>query len=137
MNFEIVYSENQTNEVATQLIKNVPSKVLCFYGQMGAGKTTLIKEIVKQLGASDEANSPTFGIVNEYFNTKDELISYHFDFYRLNDEAEAYDFGIEDYFNSDVWVFMEWPEKIESLLPVDSVKIRLEVIDNTTRKLSF
>lgn len=134
---QIEYTEAQIEIVAAQIIENVPNKTLCFYGQMGAGKTTLIKALVKLLKGSSEANSPTFGIVNEYFDSKEDLIAYHFDFYRLNDESEAYDFGIEDYLNSDVWIFMEWPDKIASILPEDSVKIGIEVINPTTRRLTF
>lgn len=134
---QITYSENQINEVALQLIQQVPSKALCFYGSMGAGKTTLIKALVKHLGGTSDANSPTFGIVNEYHRKNDELLAYHFDFYRLNNESEAFDLGIEDYFNSDVWLFIEWPEKIQSILPYDALKITIEVLDSKTRKLSF
>lgn len=133
----ISYIEDQIADVAEQLIQEVPSKVLCFHGDMGAGKTTLIKAIVRQLGAVDEANSPTFGIVNEYHNDDETLLAYHFDFYRLNDENEAYDLGIEDYFNTDAWLFMEWPEKITAILPLDAVHIQIEVVDFKTRKLSF
>jgi tRNA threonylcarbamoyladenosine biosynthesis protein TsaE len=134
---QITYSESHINEVAHQLIQQVPSKALCFYGQMGAGKTTLIKALVKHLGGAGDVNSPTFGIVNEYYKDNDELLAYHFDFYRLNNEGEALDLGIEDYFNSDVWLFMEWPEKIPSILPYDAIKITIEVVDSETRKLSF
>lgn len=134
---QITYSESHIKDVAHQLIQQVPSKVLCFYGQMGAGKTTLIKALVKHLGGAGDANSPTFGIVNEYHKDNDELLAYHFDFYRLNNETEALDLGIEDYFNSDVWLFMEWPEKISSILPYDAIKITIEVLDSETRKLSF
>jgi len=133
----ISYIEDQIADVAEQLIQEVPSKVLCFHGDMGAGKTTLIKAIVRQLGAVDEANSPTFGIVNEYHNDDETLLAYHFDFYRLNDENEAYDLGIEDYFNTEAWLFMEWPEKIAAILPLDAVHIHIEVVDFKTRKLSF
>ena len=134
---KIIYTEDQIAEVTEQLIQEVPSKTLCFHGEMGAGKTTLIKALVKQLGAVDEANSPTFGIVNEYHKADETLLAYHFDFYRLNDENEAYDLGIEDYFNTDAWLFMEWPEKIEAILPLDAVHIQIEVVDFNTRKLSF
>ena len=134
---QITYTEDQITKVAEQLIQEVPSKILCFHGDMGAGKTTLIKAIVKQLGAMDEANSPTFGIVNEYHNDDEMLLAFHFDFYRLNDENEAYDLGIEDYFNTDAWLFMEWPEKIAAILPLDAVHIQIEVVDFNTRKLSF
>ena len=134
---KITYTENKLNDVARQIIENVPSKLLCFHGEMGAGKTTLIKAIVRQLGAVDEANSPTFGIVNEYHKADETLLAYHFDFYRLNDESEAYDLGIEDYFNAEAWLFMEWPEKIAAILPIEAVHIHIEVVDLNTRKLLF
>lgn len=134
---QITYTEDQITKVAKQLIQEVPSKILCFHGEMGAGKTTLIKAIVRQLGAVDEANSPTFGIVNEYHDQNEAVLAYHFDFYRLNDESEAYDLGIEDYFNAKAWLFMEWPEKITAILPLDAVHIQIEVVDFSTRKLSF
>ena len=133
----IIYTEDQVAEVAKELIQKVPSKILCFHGEMGAGKTTLIKAIVGHLGAVDEANSPTFGIVNEYQGDNEEVLAYHFDFYRLNDENEALDLGIEDYFNSNAWLFMEWPEKIAAILPVERVDIYIEVLNPNTRKLSF
>ncbi len=134
---KITYTENQIKEVARQLIENIPNKILCLHGEMGAGKTTLIKAIVKQLGAVDEGNSPTFGFVNEYHKDDEALLAYHFDFYRLNNVNEAYDLGIEDYFNTDAWLFMEWPEKIAAILPLDAVHIHIEVVDINTRKLSF
>lgn len=134
---KITYTENQIEEMARHLIENVPSKMFCFHGEMGAGKTTLIKAIVKLLGAVDEANSPTFGIVNEYQDLNEEVLAYHFDFYRLNDENEALDLGIEEYFDSDVWLFMEWPEKFAAILPVERVDIYIEVLNPNTRILSF
>lgn len=76
---------------------------------------------MQELGANDIANSPTFGLVNEYFDVNDDPLAYHFDFYRLNDEMEALDMGFEDYLNSDAWLFIEWPGKISSLLPEDAV----------------
>jgi tRNA threonylcarbamoyladenosine biosynthesis protein TsaE len=134
---KIVYTEKQINEAAAQLINEVPSKILCLHGDMGAGKTTLIKALVKQLGAKDEASSPTFGIVNVYHSIDEMILAYHFDFYRLNDEHEALDLGIEDYFSSEAWLFMEWPEKIEALLPEERVDIFIEVFSPNTRRISF
>ncbi len=131
------YTEDQIHEVAKKLITSLPSKIVCFHGEMGAGKTTLIKAIVKELGGVGEASSPTFGIVNEYHDDKDAVLAYHFDFYRLNDENEAYDLGIEDYLNQDVWVFMEWAEKIASILPSDTVEVTIEFVDERTRKITF
>ena len=132
---KMTYRESQINEVADKLIQKVTSKIICFHGEMGAGKTTLIKAIVRQLGSIGEASSPTFGIVNEYQGQKGQVLAYHFDFYRLNDENEALDLGIEDYFNTDVWIFMEWAEKIKSLIPPDATEIVIKVIDESTRKL--
>ena len=131
----ITYRESQINEVANKLIQKAPSKILCFHGEMGAGKTTLIKAIVRQLGSAGEASSPTFGIVNEYQDQHGQVLAYHFDFYRLNDEHEALDLGIEDYLNRDVWIFMEWAEKIKSLIPPDATEIIIKVMDESTRTL--
>nr|WP_299067901.1 tRNA (adenosine(37)-N6)-threonylcarbamoyltransferase complex ATPase subunit type 1 TsaE [uncultured Allomuricauda sp.] len=123
--------------ISKNILKASDSKILCFYGEMGAGKTTLIKEIVKELGGIDLANSPTFGLVNEYHDENDNLLAYHFDFYRIENEGEALDLGLEDYFNSNAWLFVEWPENIKSLLPEDAVFIYLQFIDENTRSIDF
>ena len=133
----LIFTVDQLQEVARQVISESKSKFLCFYGGMGAGKTTLIKSIVKELGGVSNANSPTFGLVNEYFDEKNELLAFHFDFYRIEDEIEALDMGLEDYFNAEAWVFMEWPEKIASLIPEDAVTIHLQFIDENTRSIEF
>jgi len=133
----ISYNISQISDVAQQLIAKVSSKSLCFYGEMGAGKTTLIKALVKELGGGSSTSSPTFGIVNEYHKDNGELLGYHFDFYRLNDESEAWDLGLEEYLSRDTWIFMEWPEKIEGLLPPTRTEIRIEVLDEKTRQLSI
>ncbi len=104
---------------------------------MGSGKTTLIKALVKELGGIEQGSSPSFGIVNEYQYRDGSILGYHFDFYRLNDPTEALDLGLEDYLNKDVWVFIEWPEKIADLLPEDYHNIRLRIIDPTTRELAI
>ena len=101
-------------------------KTFAFYGAMGAGKTTFIKELCKQLGVTDNVNSPTFALVNEY-KTSDGLTIFHFDFYRIKSIHEAYDLGYEDYFYSDNYCFIEWPEKVEELLPDDIVKVSMSV----------
>ena len=93
------YSIHNLSEIASELISSVENKTLLFYGQMGVGKTTLIKEVCKQLGVLDNISSPTFSLVNEYQSEKNEIV-YHFDFYRINDEEEALDMGIEEYFYS-------------------------------------
>lgn len=133
----MIYNESNIQKAAQKLIKTSTSKVLCFYGAMGAGKTTLIKALVKELGGNDIVNSPTFGIVNEYSAIGGSLLAYHFDFYRLKDEDEALDLGFEDYLCQDVWVFIEWPEKIPSYLPQETTNIKIEILDEITREISF
>lgn len=133
----ITYQQNEIEQVAKKIIDTTLSKVLCFYGPMGAGKTTLIKEMVRQLDGASEANSPTFGIVNEYHNKEGNILGYHFDFYRLEEETEVLDLGFEDYLNQDVWIFMEWPEKIKSFLPENVFNIQIEIENLSTRKISF
>lgn len=131
------YNISQISDVARQLLTAVPSKTLCFYGEMGAGKTTLIKALVRELKGAGATSSPTFGIVNEYHNEKGGLLGYHFDFYRLNDESEAWDLGLEEYLSGDTWIFMEWPEKIEGLLPPNRTEIQIEILDEKNRRLSI
>ena len=128
----------QLNEVARWIIQHAQeNKVLCFYGSMGAGKTTLIKALIKNLGAVDAGNSPTFGLVNEYADAEGNTLAYHFDFYRIDDETEALDLGIEDYFYSNAWVFIEWPERIPNLIPEESVSVHLSLIDEKTRQVEI
>ncbi|WP_209400202.1 tRNA (adenosine(37)-N6)-threonylcarbamoyltransferase complex ATPase subunit type 1 TsaE [Pseudozobellia sp. WGM2] len=131
----VVYKESQLPNIARQLLNESKSKTITFFAPMGAGKTTLIKSLVQELGGKDTGSSPTFGIVNEYHNEQDKLLAYHFDFYRLNDEMEALDLGLEDYLNQDCYVFIEWPEKIENLIPADCQKVIIEVMDTHTRRI--
>lgn len=131
------YTIEKLRETAEKIISNARSKTICFYGEMGAGKTTLIKALVQELGGTDTANSPTFGIVNEYYFENGELLGFHFDFYRLNTEIEALDLGLEEYLNQDVWIFIEWPEKIKSYLPEDMTDVYFKVIDSVTREITL
>ena len=123
--------------MARTLLDKAPYRTLLFYGDMGVGKTTLIRALVKNLGGADEASSPTFGLVNEYHDSHGQLLGYHFDFYRIEDEAEALDLGLEEYLSSESWLFMEWPEKVSSLLPTQAVPIYLHFIDENTRSIDF
>ena len=130
-----IYNITQLPKIASQIIDLAKdTKNILFYAEMGAGKTTLIKEIIKQLGVTDNVSSPTFSLVNEYISDKNELI-YHFDFYRIEDETEALDIGIEDYFYKDAWCFMEWPQNIESFLPENAIAVNIEIIDEETRRI--
>ncbi|MFL1012879.1 tRNA (adenosine(37)-N6)-threonylcarbamoyltransferase complex ATPase subunit type 1 TsaE [Flavisericum labens] len=132
---KICYSLNEVEKVASEIVKNSKSKTLLFYGGMGVGKTTLIKNIVKALGSDDEASSPTFSIVNEYNSEKEKI--FHFDLYRINDLEEAYNFGIEDYLESEHWKLIEWPEKIETILYTSYDKIILELDEKNQRVLTL
>ncbi|WP_282122388.1 tRNA (adenosine(37)-N6)-threonylcarbamoyltransferase complex ATPase subunit type 1 TsaE [Algibacter mikhailovii] len=132
---EISFELNEVEQIAQEIIKKVKSKTLLFYGEMGVGKTTLIKSIVKTLGCLDEVNSPTFSIVNEY-KTENEGV-FHFDLYRIKNIEEAYDFGIEDYLNSNNWKLIEWPEIIEDLLVDDYDKIVLKLDAKNKRILTI
>ena len=132
---KISYELNDVEDLAKYILKNVKSKTLLFYGDMGVGKTTLIKAILKILGSTDEVSSPTFSIVNEY-KTERSCV-YHFDLYRIENIEEAYDFGIEDYLDSEYWKFIEWPEKLEPLLLDDFDKIQLELGEIDTRILTI
>lgn len=134
---EIIYVQNQLKEVARKLLTEVPNKILAFHGPMGAGKTTLIKALAKELGGAGTLNSPTFGIVNEYHFKNGELLGYHFDFYRLENELEALDMGLEEYLDQDVWVFMEWPEKIASFIPDETTHIHISIVDLDTRRIGW
>jgi tRNA threonylcarbamoyladenosine biosynthesis protein TsaE len=101
-------------------------KIFVFKGEMGSGKTTLIKELCLQIGVISAMSSPTFSLINEYETNSGEVV-YHFDFYRLEDEQEAFDYGYEDYFFSGNYCFIEWPEKIPNLIPDNYLLIEIEM----------
>ena len=131
----MTYKISEIDQVAEELLKQVSSKTLLLKADMGVGKTTLIKALVKALGSNDVVTSPTFSIVNEYKIFNESI--YHFDFYRIKNEEEALNFGIEDYLLSDSWIFMEWFEKIPNLLPVNNNLVTIELNKNTSRTLKL
>lgn len=112
------------------------NRLLAFYGNMGAGKTTFTVALCKALGVEDSVNSPTFSIVNEY-RCADGAPLFHFDFYRIKNNAEAMDIGVEDYFYSGELCIMEWPENIEDMLPEETKKIRIQVNPDLSRTISW
>ncbi len=130
------YTLNELPQIAKEIIATANSKILLFYGKMGVGKTTLIKEIVKQLGSEDVVNSPTFSLVNEYYSNLSDNI-YHFDFYRIESEEEALDIGIEEYFYSNNWCLIEWPNKVENLLPLKATIITISINTNQQRTIEL
>lgn len=131
MSLKIILNNlDEIPQVAKEILEySFPQKKFLFYGEMGVGKTTLIKELSLQLGVVDVVSSPTFSIVNEYVSLEYGHI-YHFDFYRIEDENEAFQIGCEEYFFSDDYCFVEWPERIPNLLSEDMVDIRIQLDGN-------
>ena len=130
------FAENleQLNSVSAQIIAHASlHKKFVFYGEIGVGKTTLIKALSLHLGVTDVVSSPTFSIVNEYLINESEKI-YHFDFFRIKDEQEAYDMGYEEYFFSNAYCFIEWPAKIPNLIEEDMVRIKMN-LEGTKRRI--
>jgi tRNA threonylcarbamoyladenosine biosynthesis protein TsaE len=120
---------------ARMLLDHFPEeRIFAFYGAMGAGKTTFIKALCRELGSADYVTSPTFALINEY-STNDGSVIYHFDFYRIKKLEEAFDLGYEDYIYSGNYCFIEWPEMIESLLPEGIIKVRLQETNHSARSL--
>ena len=133
---EIVFTLDELELVAQKVIDQKTPKVILFHGEMGVGKTTLIKQLCKTLGVTSTTSSPTFSLVNEY-ETIDNQVVYHFDFYRLKNETEALDMGADDYFYSGNWCFIEWAEKIPSLIPDEHAVITIELVENEKRHLTL
>ena len=125
----IIRKEEELCAVAKMILEKYNSKIFLFYGEMGVGKTSFIKKFCKELRVSDIVSSPTFSIVNQYSNINDEII-YHFDFYRTEKKEEVFDIGYEEYLFSSSYCFIEWPEKIEDLLPTNYLKIIMKLDDN-------
>ncbi|MCB8963777.1 MAG: tRNA (adenosine(37)-N6)-threonylcarbamoyltransferase complex ATPase subunit type 1 TsaE [Bacteroidales bacterium] len=134
-----IASLEEIDSAAQQIIEHIKGhRIVCFYGSMGAGKTTLIKAICKALGVNDNVASPTFALVNEY-RDRDNNPIFHFDFYRINKLEEVYDFGYEEYFYNNTGIcLIEWPELIEPILPRDNVlKLTITVNQDQTRTVEF
>lgn len=124
-------------EAAQQLLRFAgEDKIFTFEGDMGAGKTTFIKEICSALGVEDVVSSPTFSIVNEYLGRDNQPV-YHFDFYRIKNLQEVYDIGYEEYFYSGYFCLIEWPEKIAELLPDHYIKVNITALNETQRRMGF
>lgn len=129
-----INSIQELPKLAKEIISNLKHNIVLFEGEMGAGKTTLIKEIILQMGSEDETSSPTFSIVNEYETGKGKV--FHFDLYRIKSESEALDFGIEEYLDSGSYCFIEWPDKIENLIPQEHHLVKINA-ENNSRTIIF
>tara|TARA_B110000444_G_scaffold121591_1_gene114372 strand:- start:49 stop:468 length:420 start_codon:yes stop_codon:yes gene_type:complete len=131
----INYQLKDTNLAIDFILKNITSKTLLFNGVMGSGKTTLIKSLVNKLGSKDIVSSPTFSIVNEYRLKRSTI--YHFDFYRIKNEIEALDIGLDDYMSQNKWCLLEWSEKIPNLIPSNVNCINFIVLDDNSRTIEI
>ena len=137
MNTITINSLSELSKVADLVLESLNGRnVVAFFAPMGAGKTTLISTLMETLGSEDIVTSPTFALVNQYYTETREPV-YHFDFYRINSINEAFDMGYEEYFYSGDLCLVEWPEKVEQLLPDDTMVVQIEVIDPTTRRFIF
>lgn len=133
---DITFSLNEINQVAKQILIQNPNKIILFNGEMGVGKTTLIKELAKELGVKGNTSSPTFSLVNEYQTNKNQIVN-HFDFYRIKTDTEALDIGVDDYLYSDNWCFIEWSEKIQNLIPENHSTITIKLLSDGKRHLKL
>lgn len=137
MNEIVINGINDLPRAAGEFLDKIgDSRIIAFYGRMGAGKTTFTTAVCRRLGVEDSVGSPTFTIVNEYRSASGEPV-FHFDFYRIKDLREAVDIGIWEYFDSGSLCLIEWPEMIGDLLPGDALKVRIETVDENTRKITF
>ena len=132
MNFD--YPLSEIDNAAKSLLAATNRRIFLFYGSMGVGKTTLIKAIAKKLGIVDTVSSPTFSLVNEYRDNENNPV-YHFDFYRIDNEEEAMDMGIEEYFDTNSYCLLEWPDKIKNLLPLGTVSVHITEKNDGTRNI--
>lgn len=132
---ELTYELHELDQAVDYILRNAKSKTLLFYGEMGAGKTTLIKELSKTLGVQDAVSSPTFSLVNHY--ESDQGAVYHFDFYRIESDIEALDIGFEDYLDSGAWNLIEWPQKVGKLLSDDHQKVYILGVSENSRMLKL
>lgn len=134
---QIKAKEKDLDKVARTLLNAYPQeRVFGFYGEMGTGKTTLIKAICRILGVRDITSSPTFAIINEYWTDEGQPV-YHFDFYRIKEPEEASRVGFEEYLYGNVYCLIEWPEKVESILQQDFIPVHIERVDDNTRLFTF
>ncbi len=132
-----IKSIDKINEAAHEFVALMGDEtVYAFHGEMGAGKTTFINALCKELGVEDDTtNSPSFSIINEYRSDTTAELIYHFDLYRLESLEEAFDIGVEDYFDSGALCLLEWPERIEDILPDDTVNVEIKINDDNSRTI--
>ena len=130
-------SLHELDLVADTLLASLDGRsVVALFAPMGAGKTTLISALMRRLGSEDVVTSPTFALVNQYYTAERKAV-YHFDFYRINSLAEAFDMGYEEYFYSGDLCLVEWPERVEELLPEDTMVVKIDILGENTRRFTI
>jgi len=132
---EFTYQLNDLDSLATKLLGHFRSKIVLFSGEMGSGKTTLIKYLLKAMGSEDQTHSPSFSLVNEYLTAQGTV--HHFDLYRIEDPTEVWDIGFEDYVSSNNWLFIEWPELIKDMIPSNYSIIDIKMVSESSRSLKL
>lgn len=133
----VINDQAELSAVASEVIGMLPThRIVCFHGEMGAGKTTFIKVVCEALGVADAMSSPTFSIVNEYRDQEGKSI-YHFDFYRIEKQEEALDIGVEEYFYSGDLCLIEWPEMISTLIPENHLEISIKLVGENAREITL
>ena len=135
--FSKTFGLDELSEVAKAILDRRTSDIVLLHGPIGAGKTTLVKAILQQLKAVDQGTSPTYGLLNEYVDADGNLIACHLDAYRLNSEEEAFDLGLEEYWVQDLLFFIEWPEKLGQVLPIDVFRIEISSTPDGKRQVSW
>ncbi|WP_452230233.1 tRNA (adenosine(37)-N6)-threonylcarbamoyltransferase complex ATPase subunit type 1 TsaE [Lacinutrix sp. MEBiC02404] len=132
---DLEYTINDLDKVVETLLKTSTNKIILFHGSMGVGKTTLIKALVKAIGSTDEVQSPTYSLVNEY--QLPDISIFHFDLYRVNTIDELYNFGFEEYLQENHWVFIEWPELAMEFMPKNVTNVFLKLAPNASRRITI
>ena len=132
----ITFSLDEINDVVKKILEQNLNKVILFHGEMGVGKTTFIKALSKEIGVYEVTSSPTFSLVNEYQTSNNQVV-YHFDFYRINNEIEALDLGVDEYLYSGNWCFIEWADKIPNLIPESHSVISISLLTDGKRSLEL
>jgi tRNA threonylcarbamoyladenosine biosynthesis protein TsaE len=133
----VIKSLREIERAAAEFLEMIGNnKIIALYGSMGVGKTTFTKALCKVMGVVDGVNSPTFSIINEYRNLEGTPV-YHFDFYRIESLSDAFDIGYEEYIYSGELCIIEWPEKIEQILPDETLKVQISVLDDESREITF
>ena len=135
--FSRVFTLDEIAEIARLLLQQRTSDIITLFGPMGAGKTTLVKSIIRECGAIDQGNSPSFGLIHEYRSDAGNPVAYHLDAYRLHSEEEAFDLGLEEYWDMDVLFFIEWPEKLGQILPANTFEVHLNHAQEDKRHISW